>query len=193
MLNNYTLFNASLHGPSLVHFSDHQHSWSCRWQQQVVTLHHSLPLKTCWSYETKLRLCIIINKKLRINGQESIGHIDFKQQTYAFTCSNSAQRHPQFQTTITSLWSWPNICWHWESVSFSGCLLASFHWTGLLQRAGTRVPGLLPLDKEQRALATGEGNQRKKTGWETRGCEGQMSSEARYNCTELGNVDNSLS
>jgi len=39
-----------------------------------------------------------------------------------------------------------------ERVSFSECLLAIFHRTGLLQSAGTRVPGLLPLDKEQRVL-----------------------------------------
>lgn len=105
-LYNYTLFNASLHGPSLVHFSEPSAQLvlqvtaaGCYVTSQPASK-NTLP---CWSYETKLRLYIIISKKLRINGQESISHIDFKQQTYAFTCSNSTQRHPQFQTTVTSL------------------------------------------------------------------------------------------
>lgn len=121
-------------------------------------LHHGLPPKMCchvrlmkWS---KNRTSLLV-KEIRIYGYY---HIVLKKHS---TCSNSAQLEPNFKglslpfEVVTKY-----LLTLRERLSFLECLLASFHWTGLLQRAGTRVPGLLPLDKEQRVLVRGDGNQR---------------------------------
>lgn len=123
-------------------------------------LHHGLPLKICchvglmkWSKNCTSLLV----KEIRIYGHH---HIVLKKHS---TCSNSAQLEPNFKglsllfEVVTKY-----LLTLRERVSFLECLLASFHWTALLQRACTRVPGLLPLDKEQRVLVRGEGNQRGK-------------------------------